>query len=47
MQVDAAVHDWGVEEAATDLIVDITLSNISIPSFNSLCALLEDAVSII
>ena len=44
--VSAACHpEWGVEEAATDLIVKITVTNISIVSLNSLCGLFKDAVS--
>lgn len=37
--------DWGVVDAVTDLLVKITVSNISIKSLNSLCNLFGDAVS--
>lgn len=43
--VDAAVHDWGVVDAVTDLLVKVTVSNISIKSLNSLCNLFKEAVS--
>jgi hypothetical protein len=44
--VDAAVHpEWGVVEPVTDLLVRVTITNISIKSLNSLCNLFRDVVS--
>ena len=43
--VDAAIHpEWGVDEAVADLLVAITLKNISIKSLNSLCGLFKESV---
>jgi len=42
--VDAAVHDWDAVEAVTDLLVRLTVTNISIKSLNSLCNLFKAAV---
>ena len=45
--VDAACHpEWGADEAVADLLVAITLKNISIPSLNSLCGLFKGAVQV-
>jgi hypothetical protein len=46
--VDAATHDHegGVFDAVTDLIVSLTVKNISIKSLNSLCNLFKKSVSI-
>ena len=43
--VDAAVHpDWGASDAAVDLIIQITVRNISIKSLMSLCHRLKGAL---
>jgi hypothetical protein len=44
--VDAALHpEWGVAEQVTDLIVKITVTNISIRSLNSLCSLFKESIN--
>ena len=44
--VEAAIHpEWRVVDAVTDLLVKITVTNISIKSLNSLCGLFKAAVS--
>lgn len=44
--VEAAVHpEWGVVEPVTDLLVKVTVTNISIKSLNSLCNLFRESVS--
>lgn len=44
--VDATVHpDWGVVEPVTDLLVKVTVTNISIKSLNSLCNIFKEAVN--
>jgi len=43
--VKAAIHlEWGVVGAVTDLLVKITITNISIVSLKRLCDLFKDAV---
>ena len=43
--VAAAVHpEWGASFAATNLLVEITIANISIISLNSLCYLMKETV---
>jgi len=44
--VDASVNDWGVDEAVTDLLVKVTVTNISIKSLNSLCSLFKECVQV-
>lgn len=44
--VKAAIHpEWGVANIVTDLLVAITVTNISTKSLNNLCGLFKAAVS--